>query len=96
MMLVKSFPRLEKLENKTAGLFDVSCDCLIKLISTSFESNNFEFLNSLTYFLNLLCQDCFSIKSIDLSHNNIPFITKRMFPEDKYDYHDEHQYQNDQ
>ena len=50
MMLVKSFPRLEKLENKTAGLFDVSCDCLIKLISTSFESNNFELLNFLTYF----------------------------------------------
>ena len=34
-------------------------------------------------------QDCFSIKSIDLSHNNVPFITKRMFPEDKYDHHDD-------
>ena len=90
MMLVKSFPRLEKLENKTAGLFDVSCDCLIKLISTSFESNNFKLLN---FFLDhcIHCQDCFSIKSIDLSHNNIPFITKRMFPEDKYDYHDNYE-----
>ena len=38
----------------------------------------------------LICfQDCFSIKSIDLSHNNIPFITKRMFPEDKYDHDDD-------
>ena len=45
-----SHNKLEKLENKTHGLFD----------------------------------DCLSIRSLDLSFNQIPFITKKMFPESRW------------
>ena len=30
-----------------------------------------------------LLEDCLSIRSVNLRNNNIPFITKKMFPEHK-------------
>lgn len=65
-----SFNRIEKLDNKTHGLLE---DCL------SLEQVNILKLNKIVHSFKL-----FLIFQLDMSHNKVSFVSRKMFPSNPY------------